>query len=139
MLHAPADDPARRWRLRPQADVTFVGIGDLGPEAPLFIDGFITQAELKALQKAGAVGEIVGWAFDREGKLIDGITNDRVASSRRCRRAKRQPGGGDSPWARRKLPGIHAALDAPAGQWPDHRRAHRRGAAAGLDHNPMPS
>ena len=49
--------------LAAQADVTFVGIGDLGPRAPLYEDGFITEAELKALQKAGAVGEIVGWAY----------------------------------------------------------------------------
>jgi DNA-binding transcriptional regulator LsrR (DeoR family) len=67
--------------LAAQADVTFVGIGDLGPNAPLFTDGFISEAELKALQKAGAVGEIVGWAFDSEGRLLDGLTNDRVASA----------------------------------------------------------
>jgi DNA-binding transcriptional regulator LsrR (DeoR family) len=67
--------------LAAEADVTFVGIGDLGPKAPLHEDGFITTAELKALQKAGAVGEIVGWAFDREGRLIDGLTNQRVASA----------------------------------------------------------
>ncbi|MCG7506717.1 sugar-binding transcriptional regulator [Mesorhizobium retamae] len=67
--------------LAAQADITFVGVGDLGPQAPLLEDGFITEADLKALQKAGAVGEIVGWAFDRDGRLIDGITNDRVASA----------------------------------------------------------
>jgi DNA-binding transcriptional regulator LsrR (DeoR family) len=67
--------------LTAKADITFVGIGDLGPEAPLYLDGFITEAELKALQKAGAVGEIVGWAFDAQGKMIDGLTNDRVASA----------------------------------------------------------
>jgi DNA-binding transcriptional regulator LsrR (DeoR family) len=67
--------------LAEEADVTFVGIGELGPKAPLHEDGFISAAELKALQKAGAVGEIVGWAFDREGRLIDGLTNDRVASA----------------------------------------------------------
>ena len=67
--------------LAARADVTFVGIGDLGPRAPLYEDGFLTELELKALQKAGAVGEMVGWAFDREGRLIDGITNDRVASA----------------------------------------------------------
>ena len=64
-----------------EADVTFVGIGDLGPQAPLFVDGFISDSELKALQKAGAIAEIVGWAFDGQGKLIDGLTNDRVASA----------------------------------------------------------
>ncbi len=30
--------------------------------------------------RTGAVGEIIGWAYDAEGKLIDGLTNDRVAS-----------------------------------------------------------
>jgi DNA-binding transcriptional regulator LsrR (DeoR family) len=68
-------------RLAAEAAVTFVGIGDLGPSAPLFEDGFVSEAELQALQKAGAVGEIVGWAFDGEGELISGITNDRVASA----------------------------------------------------------
>lgn len=67
--------------LAARADITFVGIGDLGHEAPLYLDGFITQDELKALQKAGAVGEIVGWAFDRQGRMIEGLTNERVASA----------------------------------------------------------
>src|SRR5690606_15979089 len=48
--------------LAAKADVTFVGIGDLGPEAPLYLDGFISRQELSSLQEAGAVGEIVGWA-----------------------------------------------------------------------------
>lgn len=64
-----------------KADVAFVGIGDLGAEAPLFVDGFISREELQSLQDAGAVGEIVGWAFDADGRIIEGITNDRVASA----------------------------------------------------------
>lgn len=67
--------------LAAKADVTFVGIGDLGPKAALFVDGFISADDLRALQKAGAVGEIVGRAFDAEGRMIDGGTNDRVASA----------------------------------------------------------
>ena len=67
--------------LAAQAHITFVGIGHLGADAPLLLDGFITEAEHRALQKAGAVGEICGWAFDAEGKLVDGLTNDRVASA----------------------------------------------------------
>ena len=51
-----------------QANVTFVGIGDLGPEAPLYLDGFISEPELRQLQKSGAVGEVLGWAFDANGK-----------------------------------------------------------------------
>ena len=67
--------------LAARADVTFVGIGELGPNAPLAVDGFLTEAELEALQAAGAIGEIVGWAFDAEGQLIEGLTNARVASA----------------------------------------------------------
>jgi len=67
--------------LAARADITFVGIGDMGPDAPLLLDGFISEAEHKALQKAGAVGEICGWTFDASGRLIDGIVNERVASA----------------------------------------------------------
>jgi DNA-binding transcriptional regulator LsrR (DeoR family) len=67
--------------LAARADIAFVGVGDLGPNAPLYEDGFVTRAELAALQQAGAVGEIAGWAFDNSGKLIDGLTNSRVASA----------------------------------------------------------
>ncbi|MGD1879186.1 MAG: sugar-binding transcriptional regulator [Kiloniellaceae bacterium] len=67
--------------LAAQADVTFIGIGDLGPQAPLYVDGFLAKAELTALKKAGAVMEIVGWAFDAQGQMIEGLTNARVASA----------------------------------------------------------
>lgn len=68
--------------LASSADVTYVGVGDLGDNPPLLQDGFISRNELQILNKAGAVGEIVGWAFDASGALIDGLTNDRVASVR---------------------------------------------------------
>jgi DNA-binding transcriptional regulator LsrR (DeoR family) len=66
--------------LAKRADVTMVGIGSLDANAPLVEDGFITRGELRALHKAGAVGEIVGWAFDRQGRVLTGLTNERVAS-----------------------------------------------------------
>jgi DNA-binding transcriptional regulator LsrR (DeoR family) len=75
--------------LAAKADVTFLGIGDLGDDAPLYVDGFVTEAELKALRKAGAVGEILGWTFDSGGRLLEGLTNERVASAP-------IPGGGDA-------------------------------------------
>jgi DNA-binding transcriptional regulator LsrR (DeoR family) len=71
------------------ADVTYVGVGDLGENPPLLQDGFISRKELQILNKAGAVGEIVGWAFNAEGTLIDGLTNDRVASVKLDQPAKR--------------------------------------------------
>nr|WP_295466110.1 sugar-binding transcriptional regulator [Mesorhizobium sp.] len=80
MLHAQAMIRPT-LELAARADVTFVGIGELGPTAPLVLDGFVSEAELAALRRAGAVGEIVGWAFDADGDLIEGITNDRVASA----------------------------------------------------------
>lgn len=67
--------------LAAQASVWFVGVGDLGPNAPLYEDGFVTKVELKALQKAGAVGEMIGWVFDSKGEFVSGMTNDRVASA----------------------------------------------------------
>jgi DNA-binding transcriptional regulator LsrR (DeoR family) len=67
--------------LAAQANVTFLGIGELDDQAPLFLDGFITEAELRALQKSGGVGEIFGWSFARDGRFIEGLTNDRVASA----------------------------------------------------------
>src|SRR5437899_3075821 len=64
------------------ADATFVGIGHLGDTGPLLQDGFVNRDEMRALVKAGAVGEIVGWAFDADGTFVDGLTNDRVMSVR---------------------------------------------------------
>jgi DNA-binding transcriptional regulator LsrR (DeoR family) len=95
--------------LAARADITFVGIGDLGAEAPLYLDGFITVDELKALQKAGAIGEIVGWAFDRQGKMIEGLTNDRVASAPMPSREKSLVVA--LAMGAKKLPGIVAALN----------------------------
>ena len=67
--------------LAAKADVTFVGIGDMGPDAPLVKDGFVTATECAALSKDGGIGEIVGWVFDREGRILDCAFNERVASA----------------------------------------------------------
>ena len=103
------DEKLRKQALAQQADVTFVGIGDLGPEAPLVVDGFISTAELKLLQKAGAVGEIVGWAFDAQGKFVDGLTNDRVASAPLPSRENSTVVA--TAVGEKKVPGIRAALN----------------------------
>lgn len=94
--------------LAQKADIAFVGVGDLGPEAPLHVDGFVTGEELAELRAAGAVGEICGWAFDAEGRLIEGLTNTRVASgalpsTRTCLIVAMAKG-------EKKLPGIRAAI-----------------------------
>lgn len=63
------------------ADVTFVGIGQMDDQAPLYLDSFLTREELAAEQAAGAVGEICGWIFDREGRLLTTGANARTASA----------------------------------------------------------
>ena len=68
-------------QLAAMAKVTFVGVGEVDADAPLVLDGFITPLEQDELVKAGAVGEIVGWVFDRDGRLIDCGLNERVASA----------------------------------------------------------
>jgi DNA-binding transcriptional regulator LsrR (DeoR family) len=62
------------------ADVTFVGIGELGEDAPLCVDGFLAPEDMAALMGRGAVGEICGWMFDKNGTLLADPINDRVAS-----------------------------------------------------------
>lgn len=94
--------------LAAQATVTFVGIGELDDDAPLYVDGFITREELTVLQKARAVTEIVGWTFDAEGRLIQGITNERVASAPIPSRETSLVIG--SAMGPRKLSGIQVAL-----------------------------
>lgn len=95
--------------LASQANVTFVGIGEIGPDAPLYLDGFISDGELKGLQKAGAVGEICGWSFDADGKLIEGLTNDRVASAPIPSRERSLVVA--IAMGRKKLPAIRASLN----------------------------
>jgi DNA-binding transcriptional regulator LsrR (DeoR family) len=76
----------RPWQLiRSLADgasVALVGIGTLDREveAPLLRDGFITEAERDELIRLGAVGDITGWAFDVQGRQIEGGSNARLTA-----------------------------------------------------------
>lgn len=63
-----------------EADAAFVGVGELGPDAPLCEDGFLEREEMARLTAAGAAGEICGWMFDHDGALLTGSVNERVAS-----------------------------------------------------------
>jgi DNA-binding transcriptional regulator LsrR (DeoR family) len=57
--------------LAKEADVVFVGIGQMGDDAPLYKDGFVTRAQLTEMQAKGAAGEIVGGVIDSEGNYIE--------------------------------------------------------------------
>jgi DNA-binding transcriptional regulator LsrR (DeoR family) len=64
-----------------QADVTFVGVGTINEASPLLKDGFVSPEENEAMRRAGAVGEITGWAFDAQGRLVQGQFNERIAAA----------------------------------------------------------
>ncbi|OOY33390.1 DNA-binding transcriptional regulator [Thioclava sp. F36-6] len=69
-------------RLAAAADATFVGVGQLGEDAPVYKDGFVTLAELEELRAAGGVGELVGSFYDAQGNYITTPTTTRFGSFR---------------------------------------------------------
>lgn len=102
----------RNLQLASNADVSFIGIGELNDSPPMFTDGFITWEELKHLQEMGAVGEILGWSYDQKGQPLSGYTNERVTSVVMERPPSRDVIG--VARGSNKLPAIRGAL---AGQW----------------------
>jgi DNA-binding transcriptional regulator LsrR (DeoR family) len=66
--------------LAARADLTIVGIGQMDAEAQQFIDGFISREQLLDLMRAGAAGEVVGWAYDGDGHPLTAGTNTRITS-----------------------------------------------------------
>jgi DNA-binding transcriptional regulator LsrR (DeoR family) len=70
------------YSLAQRADVTFVGIGQMGPDAPLALDGFVTPESLAELQAQGAAGEIGSWIFDDLGQYIDTPRNALIGGVR---------------------------------------------------------
>lgn len=63
-----------------RADLRLVGVGQLDQTAPLFVDGFVSRADLFELIRAGGVGEVIGWAIDGDGAVIDGGSNALLTS-----------------------------------------------------------
>jgi DNA-binding transcriptional regulator LsrR (DeoR family) len=74
-------EPIGRVRaLAARADLRMVGLGQMDRHAQVHVDGFISHEELLELMRLGAVGEVTGWAFDAEGRIIAGGTNRRITS-----------------------------------------------------------
>jgi DNA-binding transcriptional regulator LsrR (DeoR family) len=74
-------EPISRIRaVAAKADLRLVGIGQMDQNAQVFVDGFVTRQELFDMMRRGAAGELTGWAFDAEGRIIDGGTNLRLTS-----------------------------------------------------------
>ncbi|SNR45214.1 sugar-binding transcriptional regulator [Paracoccus sediminis] len=95
-------------RLCEQAHLSLVGIGQMDRTAPLFVDGFVSAAEMDDLAAKGAVGEITSWVYDADGHVIDCDFTARVASAPLPRAAERPVIAVATGAA--KLPAIRAAL-----------------------------
>ncbi|HEY3795985.1 MAG TPA: sugar-binding domain-containing protein [Bradyrhizobium sp.] len=66
--------------LAAKADLRLIGIGQMDQNAQVLVDGFVTRQELFDMMRRGAAGELTGWAFDADGRIIDGGTNGRLTS-----------------------------------------------------------
>lgn len=65
-----------------QADVTFVGVGQMSDDAPLIVDGFVSQQEMERFQRLGAAGEIASWVYDDQGRYIQSDRDGLVGAVR---------------------------------------------------------
>jgi DNA-binding transcriptional regulator LsrR (DeoR family) len=63
-----------------RASLRLVGVGQMDKRAQLHVDGFVSGRELAELIRLGAVGELTGWAFDKNGRFLKGGTNKRLTS-----------------------------------------------------------
>ena len=70
------------FELARKADVTFVGVGQMGDDAPLAVDGFVSREVLAELQAQGAAGEIGSWVYDGHGRYLDSPRNALVGGVR---------------------------------------------------------
>ncbi|WP_108502975.1 sugar-binding transcriptional regulator [Paracoccus indicus] len=64
-----------------RADISLVGIGQMDMTAPLHVDGFLPEPEIRELIAQGAAGEITSWIYDGDGRIMDCAFNRRVASA----------------------------------------------------------
>lgn len=61
-----------------RADGIAVSAGDMSRKSLLIKDGLPTDVKLAELKRAGAVGDVLGYFLNAEGKLLDHPINDRV-------------------------------------------------------------
>lgn len=62
------------------ASVLMMGIGYMDWRAPLHVDGFITDGELRQAMESGAVGEVLGHGLTGEGRLLRNGYHERLTS-----------------------------------------------------------
>lgn len=72
------------------AELVVVGIGEVGPDAHLRTSGMITTDEHQELERAGAVGEVLGRFLDAAGRPVQAEINERSVAVRLEELAGRQ-------------------------------------------------
>ncbi|MEO0861966.1 MAG: sugar-binding transcriptional regulator [Pseudomonadota bacterium] len=63
-----------------QADLKFVGIGEVGASAQTVIAGVISPDAMEDVRNRGGVGELIGHFFDRDGNLVETELSERTLS-----------------------------------------------------------
>lgn len=66
------------FALAASATLHVVGIGDVGPKAHMLATGMLKPTEFRELQRAGAVGELLGRFLDGDGQPVDAEINQRA-------------------------------------------------------------
>ncbi len=69
-------------RIAEQADVSFISMAGLSKQSPLFLEEFITEAEMQQALDQGASGEFLGHILGQEGQLLEIDLNQRAAGVR---------------------------------------------------------
>jgi DNA-binding transcriptional regulator LsrR (DeoR family) len=80
MLNEP--EVARVIRMAELANIAVVGIGAVSATGTFASLGYITTQELEILRKQGAVGDILGQFFDKNGNLLEVPYHDRLIAVR---------------------------------------------------------
>ena len=64
------------------ADIAMVGIGPMSLDATYASFGYITPQEVENLRKQGAVGDILGQFYDKNGRKLDVTYHNRLIAVR---------------------------------------------------------
>ncbi|MFE1598750.1 sugar-binding transcriptional regulator [Methylobacterium sp. ID0610] len=59
-------------------DLALLSVGELTPNSIFAQYGLLDRADLLSLERAGAIGDILCWFIDAEGRILDHSVNDRV-------------------------------------------------------------
>lgn len=112
-LAAASPQLSEALRMARSAEVYVIGVGTLSLDEIYVSTGLIKESDLRALRRAGAVGDICGNFFNSEGRPLPGLFQDRVVGVglddlRRARLALACAGGEEKGTA------LHGALE---GRW----------------------